>query len=78
MNRNSLQQRQFCAGLMEILSDSKFYYHSTVGRDFSKLSEEGKAEIVKYIDFMAPMLIEERKKMLDEHAKEMVINGLSK
>lgn len=63
-------------GLMEMISNRNMYYKSSVGKDYSHLTEEGKAAVAEYIELMAWKMIEAEDVELDRRAKEMVLKEL--
>ena len=65
-------------GLLELLQTDRYYRLSSVGRDYSGLTESGKAAIVEYIDDMAWRMHQSEKEELDARAKEMVLKELKK
>jgi hypothetical protein len=65
-------------GLMEIINDSKFYYHSSVGSSYSHLTEDGKLAVVEFIDMIAWKMIEAENADLDRRAKDQVLAELKK
>jgi hypothetical protein len=68
-------EKQIYAGLMEILRDDHFYYQS-FSKDYNHLTEEGNVVILEYITMMAPHMLKREEEILDNRAKQMVINGL--
>lgn len=75
---SNLYKRQVYLGLLEIVSDSKYYYNSGVSLDYNRLTEEGREEIIHWIELMAPKMIALQKQELDNHAKSMIIGELKK
>jgi len=65
-------------GLEEILNNSRYYYHSTVGAGYSHLTEEGKIAVTEYMDLMAWKVKEANEADLDRRAKKQVIDQLKK
>lgn len=65
-------------GLEEILNNSRYYYHSTVGAGYSHLTEEGKIAVTEYMDLMAWKVKEANEVDLDRRAKKQVIDQLKK
>ena len=62
---SNLYKRQVYLGLLEIVSDSKYYYNSGVSLDYNRLTEEGREEIIHWIELMAPKMIALQKQELD-------------
>ena len=75
---NHILHKQIYAGLFEILKDNTMYYHSPVGKDYSRLTEKGKEALVKWLELMAPEMYELERKQLDARAKRMVIDELKR
>jgi len=75
---SNLYKRQVYLGLLEIVSDSKYYYNSGVSLDYNRLTEEGREEIIHWIELMAPKMIALQKQELDNYAKSMIIGELKK
>jgi hypothetical protein len=55
---NHILHKQIYAGLFEIIKDKDCYYHSNVGRDYSKLTERGKEAVTKWLELMAWEMLE--------------------
>lgn len=69
---------QVYAGLFEILKNGKYYYNSSVGSNYNHLTEEGKTEIIKWIELMAPGMHKLEKEELDARAKKLMWEELKK
>jgi hypothetical protein len=63
-------------GLEELITNQRYYYYSTVGRDYSHLTEQGKEAITEFMDLMAWKIKLANEKDLERRAKEQVINTL--
>lgn len=63
-------------GLEEILNNSRYYYHSSVGASYSHLTEPGKEAVTEYMDLMAWQIKAANEKDLDRRAKEQVLATL--
>jgi hypothetical protein len=66
------------AGLFEILKDQRLYYNSSVGADYSHLTEEGEKAVLKWVNLMGPEMHKLEKALLDARAKQMVVEELKK
>lgn len=75
---SNLYKRQVYLGLLEIIIDSKYYYYSGISSNYSQLTEEGREEIIQWVELMAPKMIELRQQELDNYAKSMIIGELKK
>ena len=70
--------KQVYAGLFEIIKDKNCYYHSSVGRDYSHLTEDGKAAVVKWLEMAAWDMLKLEEAELDARAKKLVWEELKK
>jgi hypothetical protein len=70
--------RQIYAGLMEIIKDEKLYYHSPIGNEYCQLRDGGKEAVIKWLELMAPQMLELEKQQLDARAKKMMWEELKK
>ena len=65
-------------GVEEILNNSRYYYHSSVGAGYSHLTDDGKAAVIEYMDLMAWKIKEANEADLDQRAKKQVLDQLKK
>lgn len=63
-------------GLEEILQNRRYYYASTVGRDYSHFTDEGKAAVMEFMTLMAYQVRRAEEQDLDRRAKQQVIDQL--
>lgn len=63
-------------GVEEILRNRNYYYQSSVGKDYSHLTDAGKEAIVQFMDLMAWKVREAEEADLERRAKEQVMNAL--
>lgn len=73
---NALLKDLVYAGLTELVQNKKYYYHTTIGMNYCHLTDEGKEAIIDLVNMLAPHIIEAKHRELDEHAKNMVMDGL--
>lgn len=69
---------QVYSGLYEILKNQRMYYHSQVGADYCHLTDEGKEEVIKWINIMGPQMFKLEQAELDARAKKLVWDDLKK
>jgi hypothetical protein len=62
-------------GLEEILNNNRYYYHSTVGRDYSHLTDLGKQAVTEFMDIMAYQMRAAENADLDRRAKQQVLDA---
>lgn len=65
-------------GMEELLNNSRYYYHSSVGASYSHLTEDGKVAVVEFMDLMAWKIKEANEADLDQRAKKQVLDQLKK
>lgn len=65
-------------GMLELLNNSRYYYHSSVGGAYSHLTEEGKEAVVEFMNMIAYKMKEAESTDLNERAKQQVIEELKK
>lgn len=70
--------KQVYAGLFEIIKDRECYYQSSVGRDYSHLTEQGKEAVVKWLEMTAWEMLKLEEAELDARAKKLVWQELKK
>ena len=65
-------------GMEEIINNSRYYYHSSVGRDYSHLTDAGKQAVTEFMDLMAWKIKETNEADLERRAKQQVLDQLKK
>jgi hypothetical protein len=63
-------------GLEELVTNRRYYYHSSIGLNYCHFTEEGTKALSEYMNIMCAKLYEAEEKELDQRAKDMVIKGL--
>ena len=75
MEKSALKDLLY-GGMMELINDKKYFYHSGISSNYSHWTDAGLEAINKYSTVMAELMIESETKDLDQRAKDMVIKGL--
>lgn len=65
-------------GMEELLNNSRYYYHSSVGSSYSHLTEEGKDAVLEFMNLMAWKIKEANEADLNQRAKQQVLDQLKK
>lgn len=65
-------------GMLELINNRNYYYHSSVGSAYSHLTEDGKAAVTEFMDMIAWKMKEAEDADLDQRAKEQVLSELKK
>lgn len=63
-------------GISEILRNRHYYYHSSVGSEYSHFTDAGKEAMAEYLNIMGAAMIKAEEMSLNKRAKDLVINGL--
>ena len=77
LNEDMLRQSMYGA-LKELVLDRKYFYHSSVGAQYSELTEEGKEAVLGIISLFAHQIHDAHDIELDSRAKQLVMDGLTK
>ena len=64
------------SGTLALMKNSKFYYNSPVGSDYSHWTEEGIAALSEYTNILGARMLRAEEKALNKRAKELVVKGL--
>jgi hypothetical protein len=75
MDTSALKELMF-GSIRELSRNRKYYYHSTVGINYSHWTEEGNMVLSDFMNIMAHRINEAELIELDKRAKELVVNGL--
>jgi hypothetical protein len=75
MNRAAIKDLLY-GGLMEIMRNRQYYYHSGVNSTYNHFTEEGHEAVREYLSMIAAKMMETEHQELDARAKEMVLKEL--
>jgi 2-oxoglutarate dehydrogenase complex dehydrogenase (E1) component-like enzyme len=77
MERQALKEVLY-GGIEELMSNSRYYYTSSISVEYNHWTDQGQAAIAEYIELLSPRIkrcqVEEDLK----RSKEMVLNELTK
>ena len=65
-------------GINELMKNSRYFYRSTVGKNYSHWTEQGQEALLKFMSEMSAHMVAIDTAELDARAKEMVMNELKK
>jgi hypothetical protein len=65
-------------GMLELLNNRNYYYHSGVGASYSHLTEDGKAAMIEFMNMIAYKMKEAEDADLNDRAKQQVLDQLKK
>lgn len=63
-------------GLMELINNRHYYYHSSVSESYSHFTDEGKEAVSEFMNMIAWKMKKAEEADLDRRAKEMVLKEL--
>ena len=75
MQKNAIKELLY-GGISELMHNKTYYYKSSVGRGYSKWTDEGEKALNEFVSEIANFIIEADKEELDRRAKEMVMDTL--
>ena len=75
MNRQALKDLLY-GGIEEMTQNARLFYRSSVGKEYSHWTEDGKENLSEFMNFMAQEMAKCRETEDDRRAKEMVIKEL--
>jgi hypothetical protein len=65
-------------GIEEMVQNRRYYYSSSVGRDYSHFTDEGKGALVEFMGLMAYQIRRAEEQDLDARAKQQVLDTLKR
>jgi hypothetical protein len=65
-------------GIEEMVQNRRYYYSSSVGRDYSHFTDEGKEALVEFMGLMAYQIRRAEEQDLDARAKQQVLDTLKR
>lgn len=75
MEKSALKHLMY-GGIEEMLRDRRYYYHSSVGENYSHWTEEGKEAIAEFMSAMAYKIRAAEEADLERRAREQTLSAL--
>lgn len=75
MDDNALKDFIY-GGTRELMKNRKYYYHSSVGAQYSHWTDEGFKALGDFMNLVGHQMIVNEEAALDKRAKELVLKGL--
>ena len=75
MDKQAVKDLVF-GGLLELMRNRKYYYHSGVGAAYSHFTDDGKEALIEYMQVMGWKLKEAEEADLNKRAKEQTMAAL--
>jgi hypothetical protein len=75
MEKQAIKELMY-GGLKEIMNNNRYYYKSSVGKEYSNFTETGKAVVQEFVQDLAGYITAAENAELDQRAKDMVMREL--
>ena len=75
MEKQAIKELMY-GGVNELMQNRRYYYHSSVGMNYSHWTTEGKTAMEEFMKEMTQYIYDAEQKSLDERAKELVLKEL--
>lgn len=75
MDRQTTKELMF-GGVSELMRNRKYYYHSSVGANYSHWTEDGEKALAEFMNLMGHKMLEAEEAELNQRAKDLVVKGL--
>lgn len=63
-------------GINEMMQNRRYYYRSSVGKNYSHWTDEGKEVLGEFINDITQYIVDAEEASLDQRAKELVMKEL--
>jgi hypothetical protein len=63
-------------GVSELMQNRRYYYHSTIGKNYSHWTDEGKLVLDEFMKDMTQYIYDAEQTALDNRAKDIVMKEL--
>jgi hypothetical protein len=75
MEKQAIKEVMY-GGLKEIMNNNRYYYRSSVGKNYSNFTESGKQAVQEFVTDLAGHIIAAEDQELDQRAKDMIMKEL--
>ena len=75
MEKQAIKELMY-GGLKEIMNNNRYYYKSSVGKQYSSFTENGKLVVQEFVTDLAGYITAAENAELDQRAKDMVLKEL--
>jgi len=65
-------------GLEELINNGKYFYSSSISRDYCRFTDEGERTVLEFMTIMAWQIHRSEQEDLEQRARQQVIDTLSK
>jgi hypothetical protein len=63
-------------GICALAGNRRYYYHSSIASNYSHWTDEGTLALTEYTRVMVELMLDEEERLLNKHAKDLVVRGL--
>lgn len=63
-------------GTRELMKNRKYYYHSSVGSQYCRWTEEGAKALADFMNLIGHQMLMNEERDLNERSKQLVLKGL--
>lgn len=77
MEKQAIKELMY-GGINELMQNRRFYYQSSIGKQYSHWTEEGKEAMANFMQDMTQYVYDAEQSALDKRAKDMVLAELKK
>lgn len=63
-------------GINELMQNSRYYYHSNVGSDYSKWTPDGKLAVQEFLEQITKFIHDAEQAALDDRSKDILLKTL--
>jgi hypothetical protein len=77
MERRALKDMLY-GGIEEMIQNNRYYYHSSIGSNYSHFTDEGKKNLAEFLDMVAFEMKKCRDAEDEQRSRELVIKELTK
>lgn len=75
MDRGAIKEFMY-GGIAEIMRNRKYFYHSSIGSNYSHWTEDGQKAIAEYMLIVSQKMLEAEEAEIRNKAKEMTMGAL--
>lgn len=75
MEKQAIKELMY-GGIKEIMNNGKYYYRSSVGKEYSNFTNAGKEVVNEFVQDLAGYITAAENAELDQRAKDMVLKEL--
>ena len=75
MEKQAIKELMY-GGLKEIMNNSRYYYRSSISKEYSSFTDAGKEVLQEFVADLAGYITAAEEKELDQRAKDMIMKEL--